>query len=177
MSDTRRLFRTLAIATFFLYLGFNVWRAVFNNFAVEVIGVSATQIGVIQAIREVPGLLGFTLGFLALVFSEMRIMGISVLILGVGLVVSGMSDIVSVLILGTLLMSIGFHWFYPSSNSLVLMGMSKDEAPKALGRLRSVSAFAAVIGPLVEVPVMIALVNVALRMRERYFAPDTVLEA
>jgi len=149
MSDSRRLFRTLAIASFFLYLGFNVWRAIFNNFAVEEIGVTATQIGVIQAIREVPGLLGFTLGFLALVFSEMRIMGISVLILGVGLVVSGMSDMLSVLILGTLLMSIGFHWFYPSSSSLVLMGMGKDEAPKALGRLRSVSSFAAVIGTLV----------------------------
>ena len=149
MSDSRRLFRTLAIASFFLYLGFNVWRAIFNNFAVEEIGVTATQIGVIQAIREVPGLLGFTLGFLALVFSEMRIMGISVLILGVGLVASGMSDMLSVLILGTLLMSIGFHWFYPSSSSLVLMGMGKDEAPKALGRLRSVSSFAAVIGTLV----------------------------
>jgi MFS family permease len=149
MSDTRRLFRTLAIASFFLYLGFNVWRAVFNNFAVEEIGVTATQIGVIQALREVPGLLGFMLGFLALVFSEMRIMGISVLILGVGLVVSGMSDIVSVLVLGTLLMSIGFHWFYPSGNSLVLMGMGKEEAPKVLGRLRSVSAFAAVVGTVV----------------------------
>jgi MFS family permease len=149
MNDSKRLFRTLAVANFFLFFGFNIWRAVFNNFAVEEIGVGADQIGIIQAVREIPGLLGFLLGFLAIWFSEMRVLGLSILMMGVGMVLTGFSNGIGFLLMSTMIMSIGFHFFYPSNSSLVLMSSGKEEAPKVLGRLRSVSSFAAVIGTLV----------------------------
>jgi hypothetical protein len=146
--DIKRLFRILVIANFFLYLGFNVWQAIFNNFAVEELGINAAQVGVVQSLREVPGLLGFVLGFLVLLLTEMRVMGLSVLLAGLGVVITGWSDSLSLFILGTMVTSVGFHFFYPSNASVVLMAVGKEDAPKILGRLNSVAAFAAVVGTL-----------------------------
>lgn len=149
MIESKRLFRTLAVANFLLYFGFNIWQAVFNNMAVEEMGVRADQIGVMQAIREVPGLLGFVMAFIVMWLSEKRVLGLSVLLLGVGLVLSGVSNTLMTLTIGTLVMSFGFHFFYPSNASLVLMGVGQDDAPRWLGRLNSVASLSAVIGTVV----------------------------
>lgn len=141
--DNRRTLVYLVVSNFLLYFGFRIWQAMFNNFAVEELGVGPASIGLIQALRELPGLLGFLLGFLALFLSEVRIMALSVILLGAGTFLTGQATSIPFLLASTLLMSIGFHFFYPSNSGVVLMTVTKEKAPKTLGQLSSLGAVAA----------------------------------
>lgn len=140
----RKLFLYLITANLLLAFGQRIWEAVFNNFAVERIGVGPEAIGWIQSARELPGLLAILVAFLALVLSEFRIMALSVVLLGVGIVLTGFSTTVPTLLVATMVMSFGFHFFGPGSSGVVLMSVPKAEAPRVLGRLQSLSAGAAV---------------------------------
>lgn len=143
LKNNRRMLVYLVISNFLLFFGFRVWQAMFNNFAVEELGVGPGSIGWIQALREVPGLMGFLLGFLAMYLSEVRIMAFSVILLGVGMFLTGQVTTIPFLLASTVVMSIGFHFFYPSNSAVVLMIVDKKHAPKSLGQLRSLGAIAA----------------------------------
>ncbi|MFQ6034077.1 MAG: MFS transporter [Candidatus Bipolaricaulia bacterium] len=139
----------LISSNFFLIFGFRVWQAMFNNFAVERIGIGPAEIGWIQALREVPGLMGFLIGFLVLLLSETRLMALSIMLLGLGLVLTGQATGVPFLLVSTLVMSIGFHLFYPSSNAVVLMAVDREHTPRVMGELRSLGAIAALLATAV----------------------------
>jgi len=148
MRTIRTALVVIALNNLLLSLGFRLWQSIFNNFAVEELGVRADQIGLIQATREIPGLLGLLVGVLALVLVEMRIAGLSVVVMGAGIYLTAAAQSLGGLIGATLLMSVGFHFFYSSNASAVLLTVGPDEAPKVLGRLNSLGALAAVMGTL-----------------------------
>lgn len=146
LSKRRLAFVIIVLTNFLLSFGFQVWQSLFNNFAVQELGVRADQMGLIQSIREIPGLLGFTAGLLALLLSEMRVAGLSIVLMGIGIALTGSSGDLLGLMASTLLMSVGFHFFMPCNSSAVLLLVGEDETPKTLGRLSSLGAIAAVLG-------------------------------
>jgi predicted MFS family arabinose efflux permease len=143
LERNRSLFIYLIVSSFLLNFGHRVWQAMFNNFAIERIGVGPEAIGWIQSVRELPGLMAFLLAFLALVLSELRIMALSLVVLGIGLVFTGQATTIPILLIATIVMSFGFHFFEPCSSGVVLMSIDREESPKVLGQLRSLGAIAA----------------------------------
>ena len=143
--QNKHLLFFLLAANLLQTFGHSVWRALFNNFAVEEIGMGADAIGWIQSVRELPGLLAFAVAFLALVFKEMRIMAVSLVLLGIGIIFTGQSTTITVLFVSTFVMSLGFHYFNPGNNGLILMSITHEETPKVMGQLKSLGAIAAVL--------------------------------
>jgi predicted MFS family arabinose efflux permease len=148
LNGNRRMLTYLLVSNFILYFGFQVWQTMFNNYAVEVIGVGPAGIGLIQAVREIPGLLGFLLGVLVIYLSEVRIMALSVVALGIGMILTGGAQGMFFLLVATFVMSAGFHFFDGSSNAVVLMSESKRETPRTLGIVGSLTSAAAVVASI-----------------------------
>ncbi len=144
--DNRRLLIFIILSNFLLNFGFQVWQTLFNNFAVEELAAGPAAVGLIQAVREVPGLLGFAIAFLALLMSEIRLMALSIVAMGIGVLLTGQASSVPTLLITTFIMSLGFHFFMPSSNAVVLMIMKQEDTPKTLGNLGSLGSLASVVG-------------------------------
>jgi predicted MFS family arabinose efflux permease len=64
--------------------------------------------------------------------------------MGLGLIASAWANSWATLIVGTLIMSLGFHAFYPYSSALALKASAGRDTPRLLGTIRAVGALAAV---------------------------------
>jgi hypothetical protein len=137
--DNRRMFLFLLALTVGSGLGMQGWSALFNNFAVEVAGFNGFQTGLAQSVREVPGFLSLLVIYVLLVISERRLAALSVLLLGCGVASVGFLPSFWGVLLTTLILSFGFHYYETVNQSLTLQYFSLSEAhrpgPPALGRV------------------------------------------
>ncbi|MCB2218381.1 MFS transporter [Desulfofustis glycolicus] len=129
--------------------GLQVWQTLFDNFAVNIVHLEGQHIGIIQSVREIPGLLSLLVVYLLLIIKEHRLSALAVLVLGVGVSITGLLPSFYGMILTTLVMSFGFHYFETTNQSLTLQYFDKLTAPLIFGRLRSFTAATNVVTGLI----------------------------
>lgn len=132
----------LLIISIVVPIAFSSWMALLNNFVIEKANFDGADIGLLQSVREIPGFLAFTAVFVLLFIREQKFILLSLCALTLGTAVTGFFPSLFGLLLTTLLMSTGFHYFETLKQSLSLQWLSKDEAPEMLGKFISVGALA-----------------------------------
>lgn len=138
--QNKKMYFFLLVMTLLISIGFQGWRTVFNNFAVEDIGITGQQIGIIQSFREVPGFLALLVIYLLLIIREHKLAALSLLIFGIGIGITGLLDSFWGLVISTLIMSFGFHYYETLNQSLTLQYFSKTAAPLLITKLKSIGA-------------------------------------
>ena len=125
-------------------VGFSTWFALLNNFAVQRAHFSGAQIGMLQSIREIPGLLSFTAVAFLFLFREQTFALISLAALGAGTALTGFFPGEIGFFATTLLMSTGFHYYETMNQSLSLQWLPKSTAPGTLGKILATGSFATI---------------------------------
>ena len=106
-------------------IAFTAWNALLNNFVVEVARFDGEKIGLLQSIREIPGLLAFSIVFILLIFRQQTAAYFSLFLLGFGTLITGFFPSTIGLYITTLIMSVGFHYLETLHSSLSLQWISK----------------------------------------------------
>ncbi len=137
---SKPMYRYLIMLTIASAIGLQAWQTLFNNFAVEVAGLEGKHVGVIQSVREIPGFLALLAIYVMLIIKEHRLSALSILLLGIGLSVTGVFPTFTGLMIATLISSFGFHYYETTNQSLTLQYFNTLQAPWVIGRQYSIAA-------------------------------------
>lgn len=142
LKNPRNLLFVMAAAS---PVAFSAWQTLLNNFVVESAAFTGKEIGILQSLREIPGFLAFTVIYVLLFFRQQNLALISLILLGLGTTLTGFFPSVLGLYITTVIMSVGFHYLETMQSSLSLQWLSKEEAPRVLGKIISVRSFSTLV--------------------------------
>ena len=134
------MFWYLAVLSICSTIGLQTWQTLFNNFAVDIAGLSGNHVGVIQSVREIPGFLALLAVYVIMIIREHRLSALSILLMGFGLAITGLLPFYAGLIFTTLVMSFGFHYYETTNMSLTLQYFDAHTSPWVFGKQRSYAA-------------------------------------
>src|SRR5579884_3597395 len=133
--------------TFLFSFGFAVYSGVFQNFLRDVLHANALQLGELESLREIPGLLAALMAGTLVSLAESRIAGLGLLIVAVGIGATGVMPNYGALIAVTVFWSVGFHLWTSVQPAITLALAKGREGGRHLGRMSAVGS-AATLGAL-----------------------------
>ncbi|MEW6355549.1 MAG: MFS transporter [Planctomycetota bacterium] len=138
----------IGISIFALNFALGVHMSTWMNFLKQALGLPVVSIGIIEGIREVPGLISVLLVAALVVLSHRTAAGVCLIVFAVGMagyfLVQGLPSLVIV----SILWSLGFHVWLPFSSSMVLDTAPRGREGSHVGAMQSVGYGAMFVGLL-----------------------------
>jgi MFS family permease len=142
VSSKRRDWALLITLTFAFSFGFAVYGGLFQNYFREVIHGEPQQLGILESLREIPGLLTAVTAGLLVALAETRLCGAALIASAVGIAATGWVASYWPLVGVTVFWSIGMHLWFSLSPAITLSLAEGREGGKHLGRMAGVGAAA-----------------------------------
>lgn len=143
----RRDWKLFTALNFLFSFGFAVYTGVFQNFLRDSgMGVTASRLGQLESLREVPGLLAALTAGSLVALAESRVAGLGLLITALGIGATGFMGHYSALIAITVFWSVGFHLWASVSSAITLTLARGKEGGRHLGRMSAIGAAATLAG-------------------------------
>jgi predicted MFS family arabinose efflux permease len=137
-----RNWRLLAAVSFTVSFGFGIYLAVFQNFISERLGVVPSQLGILESLREVPGLLTAFVASALVAFAEPRLAMGALALSAIGIAATGQAPSFVVLVAFSVTWSVGMHLWFALQPSLTMSLTLRDGAGRGLGRMQRFVALA-----------------------------------
>lgn len=138
----RRDWTLFGLLTFLFSFGFGVYAGVFQNFLRDTLHAGPLQLGALESLREVPGLLAaLTAGTLA-ALAEARVAALGLLITAVGIGLTGSVGDFSAVVAVSVFWSIGFHLWAAMAPAITLTLARGQEGGRHLGRMAAIGSLA-----------------------------------
>jgi len=164
------MYRYLMVLTIASMAGLQTWRTLFNNFAVEVGHLQGSHIGIIQGVREIPGFLALLAIYLLRIIPEHKLSALSIMILGLGVALTGFLPSFTGIMFTTLIMSFGFHYYETTNQSLTLQYFDRQTSPWVFGKIRSIGSLSNILAG-----VAVLVLSWFLSYRQMYLLAGSVI--
>lgn len=139
------------LAAFFAWMAFGIYVTTFNNFAVQSIHMNPTQLGLLESIRESPGLAMAFILALAMHIAEPTLASVGLFLIAAGFFGYTQTTTLAPLVMYSLLWSVGLHCWMPLQSAMTLSLAEEGHKGRRLGQVSGCAGLGTAIGILAVV--------------------------